>query len=134
MFSDTTFLPPTSKKVNMNTPPYINEEIMREIDESVNLYRTKSSLEIKERLKELDHEWDTERVLEMNFASLALWSSLLGLLGSKKWLFLSGVASVFMMQHALKGWCPPLSVIRRFKIRTAWEINQEREKLKKLIQ
>ncbi|SEM54532.1 Protein of unknown function [Mesobacillus persicus] len=129
-----TFLPPTTTKVNRNTADSINDSIQEQTNLNLNDYKTKSKEEIQARLHKLDHEWDTERVLEVNFASIVLISSLYGLLGRKKWLVLSGIASVFMIQHALQGWCPPLAVIRRLKVRTAAEINLERNGLKELLE
>ena len=35
-----------------------------------------------------------------------------------------------MIQHVLKGWCPPLVLLRRLGFRTAAEINRERMALK----
>jgi hypothetical protein len=81
-----TFLPPTTTKVNQNTSASINESIREQINQNLNEYKTKSKEEIQERLHQLNHEWDTERVLEVNFASIVLISSLNGLLGNKKWL------------------------------------------------
>lgn len=129
-----TFLPPTTTKVNRNTAASINDSIQEQTNFNLNDYKTKSKEEIQARRHQLDHEWDTERVLEVNFASIVLISSLFGLLGSKKWMTLSGIASVFMIQHALQGWCPPLALIRKLKVRTAAEINKERNGLKELLE
>lgn len=126
-------MPPTKTKVNEHTPEHINQEIQKEIRERVKFYQNQDAKTITERLNKLDHEWDTERVLETNMASIALVSSLLGLSGKKNWMMLSAGVSVFMIQHAVQGWCPPLAIIRRFGVRTAAEINQERSALQKLL-
>lgn len=128
------FFPKTTTKVNQNTPDYINEAIQRKIEENTHLFKEKDSAEIKKRLEELDFEWDTERVLETNLAAIVLLSSLFGLSKSRAWMLISGTAAFFMLQHTLQGWCPPLSLIRRFGIRTASEIDQEKDALKKLLQ
>lgn len=39
---------------------------------------------------------------------------------------------VFLFQHALQGWCPPVPVLRRLGSRTAAEIGRERYALKVL--
>lgn len=96
-------------------------------------YQNKDSGAIVKRLNELEHEWDTERVLETNMATIALVSSLMGLYGKKNWMMLSAAVSAFMIQHAVQGWCPPLTIIRRMGVRTAAEINQERIALQKLL-
>lgn len=126
-------LPPTKTKVNEHTPEHINQEIQNEIKERVQYYQHQDARMIEERLNKLDHEWDTERVLETNMATIALVSSLLGLSGKKNWMMLSAGVSLFMIQHAVQGWCPPLSIIRRFGVRTPAEINQERSALQKLL-
>lgn len=125
-------LPPTTTKVKLNTDDRINNEIERKTTDNINNYYGKSEKEIDKRIKELNYEWDTERVLELNFASIVLVSSLLGLLGNKKWMALSGITSLFMIQHSLQGWCPPLPIIRRMGIRTAEEITKEKDALRKL--
>lgn len=124
--------PPTTIKVKLNTDDGINNEIERKTAHNINKYDRKTEEEIGRRIKELNYEWDTERVLELNFASIVLISSLLGLLGNKKWMALSGITSVFMIQHSLQGWCPPLPIIRRIGIRTAEEITKEKDALRKL--
>lgn len=124
--------PPTTTKVKLNTDDQINNEIEQKTAHNINNYYGKTEGEIDTRIKELNYEWDTERVLELNFASIVLISSLLGLLGNKKWMALSGITSVFMIQHSLQGWCPPLPIIRRMGIRTAEEITKEKDALRKL--
>lgn len=87
---------------------------------------------IDDRLEELDREWDTERTLEVNAATLALSGTLLGAFSSRRWLLLPGVVTAFLLQHGLQGWCPPLLVLRRLGIRTPQEIEAERYALKAL--
>ena len=79
----------------------------------------------------MNREWDTERVLETNAASVVLISSLAGYKKSKCACFvLTGAVGFFLLQHALQGWCPPIPVIRRLGIRTAEEISQEKTVIK----
>ena len=40
--------------------------------------------------------------------------------------------TALLLQHALQGWCPPLPVFRRWGVRTAREIEEERYALKAL--
>lgn len=80
---------------------------------------------IDERLRELEREWDVERTLEANAASLTLLGLGLGLTVNRKFLLLPVVAAAFLLEHALQGWCPPVSVLRRLGIRTAAEIQEE---------
>jgi len=87
---------------------------------------------IKSRLQDLDKEWDIEKTLEVNAASLALTGVLLGAFVNKKWFVLPGIVSGFLLQHGLQGWCPPLPIFRKLGIRTTREINEERTALKTL--
>lgn len=126
-------LPSTQSKVNNATPDHINQKIERETEARINTFKRKDPSAIKQRITELEREWDTERVLEVNMASLALASSILALTADRKWAYLSGAVSVFMLQHALQGWCPPLSLIRRKGVRTMSEINLEKQALQNLL-
>lgn len=127
-------LPPTFQRVERSTSPAIHNEILMNIEKIVHEYRHKKELEIENRIRELDYEWDTERTLEANFAAVVLLSAILSAVHHKKWLYLTGTASVFLLQHALQGWCPPLPVIRKLGIRTASEIYLEKMALINLLE
>lgn len=88
--------------------------------------------EIGQRLRELDREWDIERALAANAATLALVGLGLGIAADRRFLALPVAVSAFLLQHALQGWCPPLPVLRRLGFRTAREIHEERVALKVL--
>src|SRR5690606_6724036 len=88
--------------------------------------------EINSRLEALDREWDIERTLEANAATLALTGVLLGAFVDRRFLALPAVVTAFLLQHALQGWCPPLPFFRRWGVRTTEEINEERFALKAL--
>lgn len=123
---------PTAKRIKLNTNPKINERIEKDIAQNIENYKGLSDEIITFRINELDREWDTEKTLELNFASVVLLSGLLGFTVSKKWFTLAGVASLFMIGHALQGWCPPLPIMRRFGIRSSDEICDEKSKLRYL--
>ncbi len=57
---------------------------------------------------------------------------LLSRLHGRKWLWLSAGVAGFLLQHALQGWCPPVSVFRRLGVRTRSEIDREKYGLKAL--
>ena len=88
--------------------------------------------EISRRIDALDHEWDIERYLEVVAPALALTGVILGVRGSRKWLALTGTVLTFLVQHAVRGWCPPLEILRRGGVRTRREIEEERYALKAL--
>lgn len=122
-------IPPSAERVARHTAPHVQKSIrMSTVD---NIYRAISSPEkIDFRLRELDREWDVERVLELNAATLAFTGVVLGRLVDRRWLYLSMAVTAFLAQHALQGWCPPLPVLRRLGVRTRREIEQERHALK----
>jgi len=110
-----------------------SDKANRKIDEKalnyVRLYADKPPALIDQRIEELEKEWDIERVLELNAASLALSGVLLGL-RDQRWTILSGVVGAFLIQHAIQGWCPPIVLFRALGIRTQKEIDQEKYTLK----
>lgn len=118
-------------RVSNQTDPSINRRIrlvtIANIEAAAEQPQT-----IDQRLNELDAEWDIERVLQTNASTLALSGVLLGIFHKPKYLFLTGGVLAFLLQHSLQGWCPPLPILRRMGIRTADEINQERQALRLL--
>lgn len=133
MAMDIEQLPSTKSRITMNTPESINGEIERQIEANVNYFKRQDKETIERRILHLEEEWDTERVLELNMAAIALVSSLLGLAVNKKWMYVSGAVSAFMLQHAIQGWCPPLPLIRKLGVRTVDEINLEKQALQNLL-
>lgn len=128
------FFPPTTTKVNRNTRQRINDKIHKKTKATINSIRAKNENAINARIKELDYEWDTERVLEINFAGIVLITSILALFHNKRWITLAGIASIFMVQHSLQGWCPPLPIIRKCGVRTANEIINEKMALQTILE
>lgn len=119
----------TKDIVRYNTSPEINEKIDEEIKESLNHYYNNRS-EIDKRLWELDREWDVERILELNAATLAFLGLWKGLTRNKFWLALPVAVTAFLGMHATQGWCPPVSLLRKLGFRTRSEIDKERYALK----
>ena len=119
-------------RVRANTPPEINQAIDTEIAAMVRFYASKTDYEIGKRIEELDNEWDIERCIEARAAVLSLIGVVLGLKMSKKWFILPIIVSIFLLQYAIQGWCPPVSILRRLGIRTRQEIDVEKYALKAL--
>ena len=118
--------PVTNDRVRKTTPVQQNIEIDRRTDENIKKYRRGSTKKIKERVNDLDKEWDIERTLELNASLVALGGIVLAASMSKKWLILPAIVTAFLAQHAIQGWCPPLALFRRMKIRTRKEIDKEK--------
>ncbi|PKV75186.1 DUF2892 domain-containing protein [Pontibacter ramchanderi] len=119
-------------RVRESTADSINEQIDNSIRHSIARYKGRSYEEISERIRELDQEWSIERTLEVNASTLALSGTLLGAFVNKRWFILPGIVSMFLLQHGLQGWCPPLPIMRALGIRSRREIDEERYALKAL--
>jgi hypothetical protein len=126
----------TDDRVPANTPDYVNEAIRRETeDRLIRLAETVGGLEgqldaIEARLAAMEDEWDIERTLEANASSVILVGFTLALLVSRRFLALPVAVAIFLLQHAVEGWCPPLPWFRRRGVRTRTEIEEERFALK----
>jgi hypothetical protein len=115
--------------VRASSDPQVNQKIDSTIEERIRFYATQPRDVIATRIEELDQEWDVERFLETNAAGIALAGVMLGLV-RKKWLLVSATVLAFMLQYAVKGWCPPITLLRKFGVRTRREIDRERYALK----
>ncbi len=121
----------TVDRVPRHTSVRANERIREETEKNIAFYSSQGRKAIDRRLKELDQEWDIERVLEANAASVTIFGFLMGTLWNRKWYILPGIVGGFLLQHALDGWCPPLPILRRLGFRTAHEIEFERHALER---
>ena len=121
-----TMMQSTYDRVRNSTPDSINQKIDQKTQQNIQYYSMQNEMVIKSRIKELDHEWDIERVLALNASLFALTGVILGATMNKKWLILPTVVTVFLAQHAIQGWCPPLPLFRKTGIRSRKEIDKER--------
>jgi hypothetical protein len=121
--------PSTVARVPEHTDDAVNEQIQRDMERRVATIACEGKRAINKRLKELDDEWDVERLLETNMAAIVVIGSVLALLWSWFALIPLAVGAVLFM-HATQGWCPPIPVMRRHGVRTQTEIEQERYALK----
>lgn len=117
----------------LRAPAQIDSHINRRIHRQMMCrleYFARHPEEIGERLRELDREWDVERVLQANAASLSLFGLVMALLRGRHYLLVPITVAGFLLQHALQGWCRPLAIFRWLEIRTRNEIAVERQALK----
>ena len=124
--------PTQGDRVRANTVPEINRRIDEQIERNIRHYSGQTKEEIYRRIQELDQEWDIERVLETMGSSFSLAGIVLGSTVNKRWFLLPTVVLSFLLLHAIKGWCPPLPILRGLGIRTREEIARERYALKAL--
>jgi hypothetical protein len=119
----------TIDRVKRNTDEATNRRI--EAETGARIRRCVGSpLAIERRLRELDREWDIERVLETNASLVAFAGVVMSARFGGRWLALPALVTAFLFQHAVQGWCPPVPVLRRLGVRTSREIEVERVALK----
>ena len=128
----TDHLPPTSTRVERSSDPTLNARVRARSDAEVARLEGADPAQVATRLQQLDREWDIERTLQANAATLALVGTVLGARVDRRFLALPAVVFSFFAQHALQGWCPPIPVFRRLNVRTAREIKRERYAIKAL--
>ena len=63
---------------------------------------------------------------------IAFVGVLLGAFVNVWWLLIPALVTIFLFQHAVQGWCPPVPSLRRMGFRTSYEIELERNALKAL--
>ena len=109
----------SAERLPRNTEEEVSRRVQAEIERTVR-WHAANPQHIARRLCELDAEWGIERAIEVNASTLAFAGIVLGARGSRSWLLLSALATAFLLQHALQGWC------------TVREIERERQALKAL--
>lgn len=124
-------LPATTERVVLHSAEWKTRRIEKEMEQRLWYYLDHPD-EIARRLRELDEEWDMERTLETNASSIALIGLGLGAAVSRRFYLLPALVMGFLLQHALQGWCPPVPLFRRLRVRTQSEIELERYALKAL--
>jgi hypothetical protein len=124
-------LPATTERVVLHSAAWKTHRIEREMEQRL-WYYLEHPGEIGKRLHELDEEWDMERLLETNATTIALIGLGLGATINRKFYLLPTLVMGFLLQHALQGWCPPVPLFRRLRVRTQSEIELERYALKAL--
>lgn len=122
-------VPTSAERVERHTSEQSDQRIRRDTQVNLAWYADHPD-QIDRRLRELDEEWDVERMLELNSSALSLLGVALGITRSRRWLLLPLVVQGFFLQHGLEGWCPPLPIFRKLGIRMQAEIEAERYALK----
>jgi len=120
-----TVLPTTDERVPRATRASVNDRIQARTLHDVSRFIGADPVFIDERISQLQREWDIERTLEANAASVFLAGLGLGLFVDRRFFLLPAAVAGFLLQHALQGWCPPLPLLRRLGLRTSAEIHDE---------
>jgi hypothetical protein len=117
-------------RVRRRTAPDVNQRIDASVEKSIRYYAAQPREVISRRIHALEREWDIERVLQTNAASLGLLGLTLGIVKHRSWLGLPVAVLSFLLLHGVQGWCPPIPVLRRAGVRTREEIDREKFALK----
>lgn len=117
-------------RVRDHTHPEVLSELDEALHRRVDELRGADAERIRQRLTELDAEWDIERVLIVNASSIAGLGVATSVAFGRRALVLPAAVLSFLLQHGLQGWCPPLALFRRRGVRTRREIDLERYALK----
>jgi len=118
-------LPSADERVPRATRASVDDRIQARTLHDVSRFIGADPVFIDERIDELKREWDIERTLEANAASVSLIGLGLGLFVDRRFLALPAAVAAFLLQHALQGWSPPLPLLRRLGLRTSAEIHDE---------
>jgi hypothetical protein len=131
-------------RVRQHTAPDINERIDRLTRATVEDVTKQGRDAMVRRIADLDHEWDVDRAMMVNFAVLGGVTFGAGLyrFATSRWprkrpkglLVFFSAQLLFLLEHGLTGWCPPASMFRRLGFRTAREIEAERRALLRAIE
>ena len=125
-------IPSTVDRTPQHTAAHINREIRHRTEQSIARCAAGGRVSIDDRLEELDEEWDVERALETAAAATSLLAIFLGATSGRFWYFVAAVVAIFLLLHAIQGWCPPVALFRQFGFRTLTEIDYERYALKSI--
>jgi hypothetical protein len=110
-----------------NTLPADRERVQRQIKMQIAYYTRHPEL-IGIRLRQLDREWDIERIIERKTAALAVVGTTASNMRNYRWLALPARLTR-LLHNTVQEWGPPVRTIRKLGYRTRDEIEQERQEL-----
>jgi hypothetical protein len=119
-------------RVRRYTSPELLKQIEQQIEDSVRFYAAQPPHMISQRIEQLRRESSIERYLQINVASVGLLTAVMALLGKRSWAALTCGALGFFLFHGLRGFDPPIPLLRRMGVRTRGEIDRELYALKAL--
>lgn len=131
--------PPLGDRVRARGSRKANRRIDQETKLSLDRYARGSLLALLRRLGELDREWDLDRALMATFAVLGGTSATMSIIEASRrgrpgpFTAVLGAQLAFLVLHAVRGWCPPVAVLRRLGFRTRQEIESERYALEQML-
>lgn len=125
-------IPSTTERVPKFTHQRVNDYISERTRENVAQYAAASPQRLDERVRQLDHEWDVDRVTAMVVGVGLAAGAILTVAFGIGWVLVPTALTASLLTHAVFGWSPLLPVVRRLGFRTECEIAHERFALKAL--
>ena len=98
--------------------------------EAVKEFAHKGKGKMTNRLKELEDEWDIERIIHLHVSGMSLTGVLLAFFVDKRWLILPAAAAAILVLHSMKGIAPQVQVLKKLGFRTKAEIDREKFSIK----
>lgn len=119
-------IPATTRRLILNPAPLVAEVIRERSDEKLSRYVAAPLEVFEQRLKELDREWNVERLTAALSGLLLLLGLELVSLKGEQWLVFPAIVAACLLLHAVVGWTPALPLLRGLGFRTPQEIARER--------
>jgi len=119
-------------RVRANTWAKLNQRMDTKTEARLREDTARDHEGLDRRLQELDREWDFERVVETEAATMGLTGLALAVLVDRRFLLLPGFVALMLLLHGTQGWYPWLPLFRRLGLRSQDEIDRERYAVKAL--
>lgn len=124
-------LEPHADRVRKATADRVNQRIQHRTQQNAAGAAGLGPNAVQHRLRAIDREWDTERVIEAEGASMALLGCALAAAVHPGFMAIPAVVGAAMLGHAVHGWYPLLPVFRRMGFRSSGEVLAERTALRR---
>jgi hypothetical protein len=122
----------TTQRTEHTMSPIMQKKFDEQLQHNISRCIGADRQTIDRRLRELDREWNIERMIETEAPAMIGLGIALGVLAGRKWFSISAMAAGMVILHNLQGWYPWLPLLRSLGVRTQQEIEQERMALKVL--
>ena len=86
------------------------------------------------KLRQLDHEVDQERALQVSAATLGFIGAILSVTVSSAFALLPAFVFATLGQYAVQGWCLPMALLARLGLRSSRDIDRERYAVTAMIE
>lgn len=116
-------------RVREHTAPVVNERIDLLTQAYLFQARSQGREALRRRLQELDREWDIDRAVMLLFSIAGGVAFTAGITRRRSLLGVLAVQLGFLATYAVRGWAPPVPILRRLGFRTSHEIEAEKHSL-----